>query len=295
MADDFGQEARLESSRNVRKNVMARRIDKDRMKGALLGLAVGDPEGADTQMAMALAESLVDLGGYDPNDALRRYVSRHEGGVTAPDPTSSVVLDAISGGATAADATRHHDAQEGNSSATAGALLRSTPIAMAFAGNESSIRDATLADAALTHYDPIVGKAAVFHNHLISVEVTAGHDTAFAEMAQPELHIDDRIDDALVPAVSGSRYYAERLSQEQPTWVVAALAVGLAAVFTAPSFEDGIEWALGLEGNTNASAAGALLGARFGAGAISEERLARVPDRGRLEGLAGYLTTMAGG
>ena len=295
MAGWFGQEARLESSRNVRKNVMAKRIDKDRMKGALLGLAVGDPDGADTQMAMALAESLVSLGGYDPDDALRRYLDRHQGGVQAPDPTSSVVLEAISGGASAADATREHDHAEGNFSATAGALLRTTPIALAFAGNDAGIRDATLADAALTHYDPIVGKAAVFHNHLVSIEVTSGHDVAFAEMAEPELHIDDRLDDALVPAVSGSRYYAERLSNEQPTWVVAALAVGLAAVFTAPSFEDGIDWALGLEGNTNASAAGALLGARFGIGAISEERLAKLADRQRLEGLADYLTTMAGG
>ena len=79
--------------------------ERDRFRGALLGLAVGDalgttvefkapgtfepvtdmvgggrfklPPGAftdDTSMALCLAESLVERGGFDPVDQLRRYV-----------------------------------------------------------------------------------------------------------------------------------------------------------------------------------------------------------------------------
>ena len=80
-------------------------IDPDRARGALLGLAVGDalgttlefePPGSfdpiddmvgggpfglepgqwtdDTSMALCLAESLVESGGFDPRDQMRRYV-----------------------------------------------------------------------------------------------------------------------------------------------------------------------------------------------------------------------------
>jgi ADP-ribosylglycohydrolase len=80
-------------------------LDRGRFRGALLGLAVGDaigttvefkppgtfvevtdmvgggpfglPVGAwtdDTSMALCLAESLVERGGFDPVDQLQRYV-----------------------------------------------------------------------------------------------------------------------------------------------------------------------------------------------------------------------------
>ena len=80
-------------------------VDPDRARGALLGLAVGDALGTtlefeapgsfepiddmlgggpfdlepgqwtdDTSMALCLAESLVETGGFDPRDQMQRYL-----------------------------------------------------------------------------------------------------------------------------------------------------------------------------------------------------------------------------
>lgn len=310
---------------------MPSRVNRDRVRGSLLGLGVGDALGApvegqsraqlaerddaplreltggrregfepgdvtdDTQLAMTLAESLVQLGGYDPEHALQAYVRWFERGAPDVGPTSGAVLAAVAAGATAAEATRRQHEKAGDSLPTNGALMRTTPIALAFAGNEEGIRDATLADAALTHYDPIAGKAALFHNHLVSLEVTQGHEAVHAHLSDPG-HLDDRIEEAVVPAISGSRFYAERLAEERPTWVISTLAVGMTALFTAESFEEGLVWAVNLGGDTdtNAAVAGALLGARFGSGQIPERWLAGLAPRQRLEQLADYLGTMAG-
>ena len=91
------------------------RVDPDKAVGALVGLAAaGDP-----QIALGLASSLIEAGGYDPGS--------RRGGLSVP-----------------ADAT---------------------PIGIAFAGHEEALRDATIADAALSDFDPLEGlrvNAAVF-------------------------------------------------------------------------------------------------------------------------------------
>ena len=87
-------------------------MDRERFRGALLGLAVGDaigttvefsppgsfqpvtdmigggpfklPAGAwtdDTSMALCLAESLIEKGGFDPVDQLERYVAWYRSGI----------------------------------------------------------------------------------------------------------------------------------------------------------------------------------------------------------------------
>jgi len=56
------------------------------------------------------------------------------------------------------------------------------------------------------------------------------------------------------------------------------LAVGLAAFFAAEAFEPGLAWARGLLG-ANAAAAGALLGARFGAPLDGREDIASLARR----------------
>ena len=310
---------------------MAARVNPERVRGALLGLAVGDALGAplegksraeiasrddapvrrmvggrregfepgdvtdDTQMAMALAESMVEVGGYDPDAALRAYVGWFGGGAPDAGPTTGQVLAAVAEGEHWSAATRRHGESNPDATVTNGALMRTTPIALALAGNEEGIRDATVADAALTHYDPLAGKVAVFHNLLISHLVTTGLAAARAMCSEPG-HIDDRIEDVVHPAVAETRLYAERLAEDQPTWIVTTLGVGLAALFTAESFEEGVVWAVNLGGDTdtNGAVTGALLGARFGAEQIPGEWLSALAPRERLERLAGYLATLAG-
>jgi ADP-ribosyl-[dinitrogen reductase] hydrolase len=67
--------------------------------------------------------------------------------------------------------------------------------------------------------------------------------------------------------------------------------VGYGAAFRADSFEDAVVAAanLGGDADTNAAIAGALAGARFGAGAIPERWLEQLHQRDRIWGLASRL------
>jgi hypothetical protein len=209
------------------------RVDADRAIGALFGLA----RGGDAEMALRLAASLIDAGGYDPGS--------RRGGLSGP-----------------ADAT---------------------PIGIAFAGQDEALRDATIADAALSDFDPLDGKIALLHNQVVAWCLTGGPELVFHQLKDPEW-LDDRIEDVVIPASAGVLGYAEALSKSEPDSALAAIAVGLAAFFNADAFEPGLEWAVrGL--GTNAAAAGALLGARFGVA---------VEGREEVESVARRLAAMAG-
>jgi ADP-ribosyl-[dinitrogen reductase] hydrolase len=257
----------------------------------MLGLAVGDARGghgAATDLALRLASSIAERGRYDPDDALRRYVAWHR---TAPPEAGYEmrgVLRLIAEGEGSFRATSSF-ASSGN-----GALIRTTPLALAFAGNPEGLRDATLADAALTHFDPLAGKVALLHNQAIGWLVTDGSPRLVAELKDASW-LDDRIEDVVYPATSGVRGFAETLAASEPGSALAAIAIALVAVFNADSFEHGLTWAIGLGGDTEANGAvtGALLGARFGAAGIPPQWVEPLERRAEVEGLTARLVSLA--
>ena len=140
-------------------------IDPERARGALLGLAVGDALGTtlefrspgtfepicdmvgggpfdlnpgqwtdDTSMALCLAESLVETGGFDPNDQMERYVRWWRDG-----HWSSTGRCFDIGNATRAALARFERTGEPYAGSTDpntagnGSLMRLAPIAIAYA------------------------------------------------------------------------------------------------------------------------------------------------------------------
>jgi ADP-ribosyl-[dinitrogen reductase] hydrolase len=302
------------------------RIDPDKAVGALLGLAVGDALGGpvegvgaddlggkhtemtggglyglrpgqgtgDTEMALRLATTLVEAGGYDEGRALRSYVGWYRGDPPGMTEHMRQVLSSIDGGADAYRATSalHFD---GGVSSGNGAVMRTTPIGIAFAGRDGALRDATLADAALTHFDPLAGKVALLHNQVLSWVLTAGPQLVFDQLKDPEW-LDDRIEDVVIPATAGVLGYAVALSKAEPGSALASIAIALAAFFNADDFEKGLVWAVNLGGDadTNGAVTGALLGARLGAAAIPPRWLDALERRAELDGLGRQLAAMAG-
>jgi ADP-ribosyl-[dinitrogen reductase] hydrolase len=273
------------------------RIDPDKAVGALLGLAVGEAQGegtADTAMSLALANTLIEQGGYDADRVLGSYVSWYRSDPPGLSDHMRQVLATVEGGADAYRATSsvHFD---GASTSGNGALARTTPIGIAFAGREDALRDATLADAALTHFDPLAGKVALLHNQVLSWVLTAGPQRVFDQLKNPEW-LDDRIEDVVIPATAGVLGYAVALSREEPGSALASLAISLAAFFNADDFEKGVVWAVDLGGDsdTNAAVTGALLGARLGAGAIPESWLSTLERREEIESTGRQLAALAG-
>jgi ADP-ribosyl-[dinitrogen reductase] hydrolase len=303
------------------------RIDHDKALGALLGLAVGDALGGpveglaadeldggrqremtgggaaglrpgqptgDTGMALALASSLVELGGYDEGAALRAYVEWYRADPPGMTEHMREVLSSVDGGADAYRATSALHFGGGVTSGN-GALMRTTPIGIAFAGREDALRDATVVDAGLTHFDPLAGKVALLHNQVVSWALTGGSKLAYDQLKNPEW-LDDRIEDVVHPAISGVRGYATSLAREEPGSALASIAIGLAAFFDASDFEEGLVWAVNLGGDadTNGAVAGALLGARLGAGAIPPRWLEALERREEIEAVGRRLAGLAG-
>jgi ADP-ribosyl-[dinitrogen reductase] hydrolase len=284
------------------------RLDEDKALGALLGLAVGDAIGApfeglavrpgqgsgDTQIALRLATSLVEAGGFEPDQALRAYLAWL---ATDPPGMSAHMREVLGKVAAGADAYRATSDLHLGGTVTSGngALARTTPIGIAFAGNDGALRDATLADAALTHFDPLAGKAALLHNQVVSWLVTSGPQRVFDELKDASW-LDDRIEDVVVPATSGVLAYAETLARSQPGSALATLAIALAAMFNAGDFESGLTWAVNLGGDadTDGAVTGALLGARLGASAIPAAWLEQLERRAEVEALARQLAALAG-
>ena len=301
------------------------RIDDDKALGALLGLAVGDALGAplegtpagqldgehseltgggphgvrpgqgtgDTQMALRLGLSLADLGGYDAEGALRAYVAWYQTDPPGISDHMRDVLGRVAGGDDAYRATTEVHLGGATTSGN-GALMRTTPIGIAFAGHDEALRDATLADAAVTHFDALAGKVALLHNQVVSWMLTSDARRVFDELKDAEW-LDDRIEDVVVPATSGIYTYAESLAGSEPGSAIASLSVAVAAFFNAEGFEEGLVWAVNLGGDadTNGAVTGALLGARFGASAIPQRWLDPLERRAEVEALAPRLVALA--
>jgi ADP-ribosyl-[dinitrogen reductase] hydrolase len=302
------------------------RVDPDKAAGALLGLAVGDALGApvegksaddlggkhkemtgggahdlrpgqvtgDTEMALRLANSLLDVGGYDADRVLGSYVDWYRAAPPGISEHFRQVLGSVEGGADAYRATSgvHF---EGVATSGNGAVMRTTPIGIAFAGRDDALRDATLADAALTHFDPLAGKVALLHNQVLSWVLVSGPQLVFDQLKNPEW-LDDRIEDVVIPATSGVLGYATVLSRDEPGSALASIAIALAAFFNAEDFEQGLIWAVNLGGDTdtNGAVTGALLGARFGVGAIPPRWLETLERREELDALGRRLAALAG-
>jgi ADP-ribosyl-[dinitrogen reductase] hydrolase len=259
--------------------------------GEMLGVGPGE-RAPGTQMAFRLADSLIARGGFDPDDALSAYVSWYGTGPEGLDPATAEVLRRVSAGADSYAATSIV-AESGGGGKTA--LGRTLPIAIAFAGHDEGLPDATIADVALTDFDPLTGKAALLLNQSVALLVTGG-PRALSDSLQDPLQIDDRLQDVVLPAIGGVRRIAEDMARSEPASVVTPIAVAFAAYFTSDSFQEALEWAANIGGDAaaNAAATGALVGARFGASHVPEAWVGRLDARAQVERLHAGLLHLAG-
>ena len=129
----------------------------DRCRGVLLGLAAGDLNGSPTRMALRLADSLLDCGGFDSADISRRYVQwRRVDGVDTG-PTSGRVLERIADGMIPEIAAETVDRELQGLTAGCNPAHRAPPLAMAGFLPDERLMAFARYEAALTHKHPIAG------------------------------------------------------------------------------------------------------------------------------------------
>jgi ADP-ribosyl-[dinitrogen reductase] hydrolase len=294
----------------------------NRFRGCLLGLAVGDavgttvefsppgsfapvtdmvgggpfslPAGAwtdDTSMALCLAESLVERGGFDPVDQLERYTRWWQEGYWS---STGECFDI--GNATRAALARFAETGEpypGDAAPGAGGngpLMKLAPIPMAFAGDVEAAARYAGESARTTHGAPEAIDATRWFARLL-VEALGGaskddvlrrravdaHPAVAAVLAGSYL-------DKAPPEIRGGGYAVHAL--EAALWAVASTDSFAAAILAAVN--------LGDDADTTAAIAGQLAGALYGLESIPSDWRDRVLMHDEILTLADRLQSLTG-
>jgi poly(ADP-ribose) glycohydrolase ARH3 len=291
---------------------------RDRYRGCLLGLALGDALGApfegfppignpadiagrlpvtlrytdDTEMAMGLAESLAGRGRVDPEDMARRFVANFDPS-RGYGPGTVAVLGLIGKGTPWEEANRSvfPEGSMGN-----GAAMRAAPIGLCRFPDAQSLRRAAFLASAVTHDNPVAKEAALLIAGAVAHLVRGGEPAALPGVLEGLV--------SLPPYREKLGAIRRLLARPDPPVeeVVSILGHGVLAVESAPtalyaflrsggSYKETVLYAISLGGDTDtiAAMAGALSGTLNGSGGLPEEYLRRLEDRERLRELADLL------
>lgn len=251
----------------------------------------GEPPGTvtdDTQLAVRLARSLVDRGGYDRADFVERLVEWYERRPFGIGGTTSEALRRIGDGVPPLEAARRaRAAKPAGRKATNGSVMRCAPIAVAYRDEPDELQRVSRDSSRVTHADPrcVHGCAALnltIANALAGAErpleraLAALSDDAPAPLREGLAPIPDAVDPAALEPANDA---VETLRT--------ACYHGLAADSLEGAIVDAV--AAGGDTDTIGAVAGAVAGARFGAAELPDRWLATLEYRDELEGLADRL------
>jgi ADP-ribosyl-[dinitrogen reductase] hydrolase len=274
--------------------------------GAFIGLAIGDAMGApleglpappiavtemeaggihdvlpgqytdDTLQAVALAQTLLACGGFDPDDFAWRLVRVYHIHPEFFGPTSRAVLDLIERGVSPRIAARLVHEELGGSRSN-GCVMRGIPIGIFYPPGE--VREVSLAASRVTHFDPVAGEASAFVNRMVS-GMCRGEEAATAFGRALRACRDHELQGIL----EDYRAYPPVPSLDAVVCTHCAVRVFM----DARSLKDAVIAAVNLGGDADTVGAitGGLAGARFGFEAIPPSWLARLRDRDELLSLA---------
>ncbi|MER7568394.1 ADP-ribosylglycohydrolase family protein [Streptomyces sp. NPDC097941] len=276
-------------------------VSVERALGAVIGSAVGDalgapfefgPEGAfsdrfpepghggemcggggwdpgeatdDTQMAVLVAESLVECGGLELPDVFRRF----QRWAAAEPKDIGLQTEAVLSNGDPWDIAAALHFQVNQRAAGNGALMRAAPSAVHFARHG---REATMAAArrlaALTHGDRAAWEGTAVFHELIRVALAGDDPLDAVEATLDTLHPDHRRRYATVLAPDWHPDQATEFNGA--VWPCLGSAVW--ALRTTTSYETAVRAAIDLGGDTDTVAAvtGGLAGAVYGVTAVPE-------------------------
>ncbi|WP_432564808.1 ADP-ribosylglycohydrolase family protein [Kineococcus sp. SYSU DK003] len=213
----------------------------------------------DTQMALLLAESLLDHDGLDEADVFDRFRRWAQAG--PPDigvQTSAVLLSGLPWDTAAVEHVRAGHRAAGN-----GSLMRTTPAAIRFAAaGRDATMDAARRISALTHGDPAAGEGCALFHEALRVLLDGGDADAAVADALPLVGEPYREKWALVC----DHGWTPQDATEANGAVWPTLGSALWALRNSTTFEEAMRLVVDLGGDTDtvACVTGALAGARAG-------------------------------
>jgi len=297
------QVAMIHSWHEPRVDVAAQmRARRDRYRGALLGLAIGDAVGTtlefepwpvrhpiadmvgggpfnleagqwtdDTSMALCLAESLILQRGFDAHDQLQRYVRWWREGYHS---AKSYCFDI---GMTTARALEHfEETKSAIENTTApnmagnGSLMRLVPVVMAFAGDVAATERYARESSQTTHATRVAVEACQGYALMLRAALLGGTADDVWQAAHnrlPDLHGE------LADVFAGSYQHRQPPVIQGSGYAVKSLEAALWAVYQHPGdYRSAILAAanLGHDADTTAAIAGQLAGALVGEAGIPQ-------------------------
>lgn len=238
----------------------------------------------DSEMALILSRSILQLGRYDAEEAARAYCWWYR---SSPFDIGNTVARALRAGARLAgkrvegiaEACRH--AANPDSEAN-GALMRAAPLGILAAGGKTRVEEAAGLwadlDAALTHPNPVCRDANRIFVASLAYAICGGGDGASVYRHARELARAWRADRSVRLALRRAGKSRPRDYVSQQGHVLIALQNAFFQALHAPSLEEGIVDTVqqGGDTDTNAAIAGALLGAIHGRTSIPRQWLDRI-------------------
>ena len=117
-------------------------------------------------MAVRLAASLVACGGFNSADILERYLTWWREGAFDTGPVSQRAFALLAAGMPVQEATAQVHREFGGKTAGCNPVHRSSPLAMLASIADDDLPACAMAEASLTHYDPVAGAVAASVNKL---------------------------------------------------------------------------------------------------------------------------------
>jgi len=217
----------------------------------------------DTQMALLVAESLLDAGGFDGADMFGRFCRW-----AAAEPkdiglqTDAVLSSGLPWDRAAADYYARRGRAAGN-----GSLMRTTPAAVFFAGQgRAGTMDAARRISALTHGDPAAGEGCAIFHELIRIALDGGDPLRTIADVLSAVATDHR--PRWVTVLAPDWHPDQATETNGAVWPTLGSAVW--ALRTTSSFDAALRKVIDLGGDTDTVAAvtGGLAGAVYGIDAI---------------------------
>ena len=221
--------------------------------GGTWNLIAGQPTD-DSEMALALARSIVKERGFIAKAVAAAYVSWKTSGPFDIGTTTSTGIAALAAGRKA----------QSDSEAN-GALMRVSPIGILAAGNPARAAHLARQDALLTHPSPMCQAASAAYAAAIAAGVAGGGAEAMWQAAHDHCG-DDTAAVTLRDVLARARYTLPTDFQHQMGWVVTAFFNAFHWLMRGASLEAAVIWTVNAGGDTDTNAAicGALLGALQG-------------------------------
>lgn len=294
----------------------------DRYRGALLGLAAGDAVGTtlefrprgtferiedmvgggpfnlqpgqwtdDTSMALCLATSLLECGGFDPRDQIVRYCMWWRKGYMS---STGRCFDIGSATRTAlASYERTGEPFSGSTdrmSAGNGSIMRLAPVPMYYHPDAEKAVYYAGESSRTTHGTPECVDACKLFGTMIAAALS-GESKDDILFSNPFVITSQEVEPAIADIASGSYRGKTEKEIKGSGYVVKSLEAALWCFWTTDSFDEAILKAanLGDDADTTAAVCGQIAGAYYGAEGIPTKWLDRVAMRDEISVLADRL------